>query len=64
MLRLMARNIGDKVFDSERILFQGVDITLKICKTESAQQIFPLVMKPTDQVDFQLETNLVVCLRD
>ena len=36
MLRLMARNIGDKVFVSERILFQGVDITLKICKTESA----------------------------
>ena len=29
MLRLMARNIGDKVLDSEGTLFQLVDITLE-----------------------------------
>ena len=36
MLRLMARNIGDKVLDSEGTLFQRVGITLKICKMELA----------------------------
>ena len=36
MLRLMTRNIGDKVFDSEGTLFQRVGITLKICKMELA----------------------------
>ena len=36
MLRLIARNIGDKVFDSEGTLFQRVGITLKICKMELA----------------------------
>ena len=34
MLGLIARNIGDKVFDSEGALFQRVGITLKICKME------------------------------
>ena len=34
MLRLMARNIGDKVLDSEGT--QRVGITLKICKMELA----------------------------
>ena len=33
MLRLIARNIGDKVFDSKGTLFQRVGITLKICKS-------------------------------
>ena len=33
MLRLIARNIGDKAFDSEGTLFQRVGITLKICKS-------------------------------
>ena len=36
MLRLIARNIGDKVFDSERNLFQKFGITLKTCKMEFA----------------------------
>ena len=36
MLRLTARNIDDKVFDSEGTLFQRVGITLKICKMKLA----------------------------
>ena len=36
MLRLMAHDIGDKVFDSEGTLIQRVRITLKICKMELA----------------------------
>ena len=36
MLRLMAHNIGDKVFGSERTLFQRVGMTVKICKMELA----------------------------
>ena len=36
MLRLIARNIGDKVFDSEGTLFQGLGTTLKTCKMEFA----------------------------
>ena len=36
MLKLMARNIGDNVLDSEGTLFQGMGITLKICKMELA----------------------------
>ena len=31
MLRLIACNIGDKLFDSEGALFQRVGKTLKIC---------------------------------
>ena len=34
MLRLIACNICDKVFDSEGILFKKVGITPKICKME------------------------------
>ena len=34
MLRLIARNMGDKVSNSEGILFQKVCITYKICKIE------------------------------
>ena len=47
MLRLMARNIGDKVLDFEGTLFQRVGMTLKICKMELAEQVLPLLMKPT-----------------
>ena len=36
MLRLMARNISDKLFDAEGTLFQRFGITLKICKIELA----------------------------
>ena len=36
MLRLIARNMGDKWFDSEGTLFQSVGITLKTCKIELA----------------------------
>ena len=36
VLRLMARNIGDKLLDSEGTLFQKVGIKLKICKIELA----------------------------
>ena len=36
MLRLIACNIGDKVFDSEGPLFQRLGTTLKICKMEFA----------------------------
>ena len=36
MLRLIARNIGDKVFDSEGTLFQRFGTTLKTCKMEFA----------------------------
>ena len=36
MLRLIARNIGDKVFDSEGNLLQKFGITLKTCKMEFA----------------------------
>ena len=36
ILRLIACNMGDKWFDSERTLFQSVGITLKTCKTELA----------------------------
>ena len=36
MFRLMARNIVDKVLDSEGTLFQRVGITLKICMMELA----------------------------
>ena len=34
MLRLIACNISDKMFDSKGNLFQRLDITLKICKME------------------------------
>ena len=34
MLRLIARNIGDKVFDSEGTLFPRFGTTPKICKME------------------------------
>ena len=36
MLRLIAHNIGDKVFDSEATLFQRLVTTLKTCKMEFA----------------------------
>ena len=36
MLRLIARNMGDKWFDSEGTLFQSEGITLKTCKIELA----------------------------
>ena len=36
MLRLRARNIDNKVFDSERTMFQKLDTTLKICKMRFA----------------------------
>ena len=36
MLRLIARNIGDKVFDFEGNLFQRFGTTLKTCKMEFA----------------------------
>ena len=36
MLTLMARNTGDKGFDSEGTLFERVGITLRICKMELA----------------------------
>ena len=36
MLRLIARNIGDKVFGSEGTLFQRLGTTLKNCKMEFA----------------------------
>ena len=36
MLRLIARNIGDKVFDSEGTLFQRFGTTIKTCKMEFA----------------------------
>ena len=64
MLRLMTRNIGDKVLDSEGTLFQRVGITLKICKMELAQQVLSLLMKPTGLSDFAFNPGLVVCLRD
>ena len=34
MLKLIARKMGDKWFDSEGTLFHSVGITLKICKIE------------------------------
>ena len=34
ILRLIARNIGDKVFDYEGTLFQRLDTTLKTCNIE------------------------------
>ena len=64
MLRLMARNIGDKVLDFEGTLFQRVGMTLKICKMELAEQVLPLLMKPTGWSDFAFDPGLVVCLRD
>ena len=36
MLRLIACNIGNKVFDSEGTLFQRLGTTLKTCKMEFA----------------------------
>ena len=36
MLRLIAHNIGNKVFDSEGTLFQRLGTTLKTCKMEFA----------------------------
>ena len=36
ILRLIAHNIGDKVFESEGTLFQRVGMTLKTCKMELA----------------------------
>ena len=36
MVRLIARNIGNKVFDSEGTLFQRFDATLKTCMMEFA----------------------------
>ena len=36
MLRLIASNIGNKVFDSEGTLFQRLGTTLKTCKMEFA----------------------------
>ena len=31
---------------------------------ELAQQVLPLLMKPTDRTDFAFDTGLVDCLRD
>ena len=64
MLKLIPRNTGDKVLDSEGTLFQRVGITLKICKMELASHVLPLLMKPTCQIDFACDTGLVVCFRD
>ena len=36
MLKLLACNIGDKVFDSEGTLFKRLDTALKTCKMEIA----------------------------
>ena len=36
MLRLIACNIGNKVFDSEGTLFQRLGTTIKTCKMEFA----------------------------
>ena len=36
MSRLIARNMGDKWFDSEGTMFQSESITLKTCKIELA----------------------------
>ena len=57
MLRLIACNIGDKMFDCEGTLLQGLGITLKICRMELAEQVLPLLMTPVDN-------GLVVCLRN
>ena len=64
MLRLMARNTGDKVLDCEGTLLQRVGITLKIYKMELAEQVLPLLMKATGRSDFAFDPGLVVCLQD
>ena len=52
------------MFGSERVLFQRLDRTLKTCRVEFAEHVFPLHMKPTWQVNFAFDTGLMVCLRD
>ena len=64
MVRLIASIIGNKVFDSERTLFQRLGTTLKTCKMEFAYHVFPLLMKSTWRIDFPFDTALMVCLRD
>ena len=64
MSRLIVRNIGNNVFDSEGALFPRLDTTLKTCKMEFAEHVFHLYMKPTRRVNFAFDTGLMVCLRD
>ena len=64
MLRLIACNIGDRVFDSEGTLLQRLGTTLKICKMEFAYHVLLLLMKPTGRTDFVFDTDLLVCLGD
>lgn len=54
--------MGDKMFDSNEKTLLG--ITLKIRKMELAWQVIPLLVKPTEWIEFALETGLVVCFRD
>ena len=64
MLRLIACNIGNRVFDSEGTLFQRLGTTLKICKMEFAENVLPLLMKPTGRIYFVFDIDLLVCLGD
>ena len=64
MSMLIVRNIGNNVFGSERVLYQRLGTTLKTCRVEFAEHVFPLHMKPTGQVNFAFDTGLLVCLRD
>ena len=41
ILRLIARNMGDKYFDFEDTLFQSEGITIKTCTIELALQVLP-----------------------
>ena len=61
---LIVCNIGNNVFGSERFLLQRLGTTLKTCKVEFVEHVFPLHMKPTGQVNFAFDTGLLVCLRD
>ena len=64
MLRLIACNIGNRVFDSEGTLLQRLGTTLKICKMEFAENVLPLLMKPTGRIYFVFDIDLLVCLGD
>ena len=63
ILRLTARNMGDKYFDFEGTLFQSEDITIKTCTIELALQVLPYFMKPTGLIKLAFETDLMSCFR-
>ena len=57
MLRLITRNVGDKVLHSEGTLFQSVSITLKICKVVRLPEIRDIDFFGAEDMAFMQKTE-------